>query len=807
MLKRIEAASFLIFLACIFLAGGLHADSAATEKTATLTVEVDRPGAAISPTLYGVFFEEINFAGDGGLYAELIRNRSFEDSDKPDHWTLIRDESAKGEMAVAAERPMSEKNLRSLRLKIDEIGNGRAGVANGGYFGIAVAKGEKYDLSLYARAAEGYGGSLAVTLESGDGKTVYAQANVEKMSAEWKPYRLELTSQGDDPKARLVISATKPGTVWLDMVSLFPRKTWKSRPNGLRPDLAEMLQNLHPAFLRFPGGCWVEGDTMRLASRWKKTIGEPSERWTQPNLWGYNSTNGLGYLEYLQMCEDLGTEPMFVINVGMSHKENVPMDKMGEFVQDALDAIEYANGPAESKWGSLRAKHGHPRPFDLKYLEIGNENGGPAYNERYALFYDAIKAEYPRMNLIANFWEAKAPSSRPVEILDEHYYSTPEFFMQQADRYDQYDRKGPKIFVGEYAATQNVGKGNLRAAVGEAAFMTGMERNGDVVVLSAYAPLFVNMDLRAWNPDLINFNSSRVFGIPSYYVQKMFAENRGDVVLPTKIEMPETAGETPRGDVGLGTWATQAEFKDVVVSSGEKTVSLKADGWKPARGDWKAADGAIGQSTLEENCRAIQGDPQWTDYTLSLKARKTGGKEGFLIFFHVRDDANLTWWNIGGWGNTSHCIEQTAGGAKSSIVEHVPGGVETGRWYDIRVAVKGGNVKCYLDGKLIHDVNYPVPKTLFAVSGLSKNKDEAIVKIVNTAFVPQKVELKLAGAKGVEPNAARIVLTSEKPDDENSLEQPRKVSPVADTLAGAGVKNSLTLPANSVTVLRFKLKP
>ena len=270
---------------------------------------------------------------------------------------------------------------------------------------------------------------------------------------------------------------------------------------------------------------------MSLAYRWKQTIGDPSERRTQYNLWQYHATHGIGYHEYLQMCEDLGAEPLFVINCGMSHKEVVPLDKMGEFVQDALDAIEYANGPVSSTWGALRAKNGHPAPFNLKYMEIGNENGGTAYQERYALFYDAIKAKYPQMHLIADEWSGR-PTNRPIEIVDEHYYSTPEFFIANADKYDSYDRAGRKVYVGEYAVTQGCGQGNLRAAVGEAAFMTGLERNSDVVVMASYAPLFANVNYKKWNPDLIDFDSSRVYGIPSYYVQQMFSENRGDVVLP-----------------------------------------------------------------------------------------------------------------------------------------------------------------------------------------------------------------------------------------------------------------------------------
>ena len=285
----------------------------------------------------------------------------------------------------------------------------------------------------------------------------------------------------------------------------------------------------------------------------------------------------------------------------MSHQEQREQPKstegVNEFVQDALDAIEYANGPAESRWGSLRAKAGHPAPFNLKYMEIGNENGGPAYHERYALFYDAIKAKYPQMNLIADEWGGP-PTSRPVEIIDEHYYSNPEFFISNTNKYDSYDRKGYKVYVGEYAVTQNTGRGNLRGAVGEAAFMTGMERNSDVVVMASYAPLFVNTNDRRWNPDLIQFDTSRVCGIPSYYVQQMFSQNRGDAVLPLKLEFPSRIAETKHGAIGLGTWITRAEYKDVKVTKGEKTLftgdfSKDDKGWKIIRGQWKVEDGAF----------------------------------------------------------------------------------------------------------------------------------------------------------------------------------------------------------------------
>ena len=436
--------------------------------TARLTIQADRPGPRISPTLYGIFFEEINCAGDGGLYAELVRNRSFEDLDPTscNCWGGFI-QGAKPPLSfvmdIDTERQISPKNLHSLKLIGKSLPPGNIGVTNSGWWGIPVVHGAKYDLSLYARA-KGWSGELTAALELRDRRRIFAEQKIEGVGGDWKRFCVTLTANGTDPKAQLRISSSHPdGTFWLDMVSLFPRNTWKGRPNGLRPDLAGMLDGLHPSFVRFPGGCWVEGDELKFASRWKRTIGDPADRWTQWNLWQYCSTNGLGFYEYLQMCEDLGAEPLFVINVGMSHRQNVPMGQMGEWVQDALDAIEYANGSTASKWGSLRAKAGHPKPFGLKYMEIGNENGGPAYEERYALFYDAIKAKYPEMRLVAD----TPTRSRPDDIVDEHYYSNPEFFMRNAHKYDSYDRSGPKIYVGEYAVTERCGQGNLRVRWGK----------------------------------------------------------------------------------------------------------------------------------------------------------------------------------------------------------------------------------------------------------------------------------------------------------------------------------------------------
>src|SRR5512133_1864222 len=323
-----SVAGFLI--AASFFASGLQA----ANPVSRLTIDAAHPSHAVSPTLYGIFFEDINCSADGGLYAELVRNRNFEDSDKPAYWTAVIPGAARVDFSVDTSRPVSAKNPRSLKVTVAQNANASAGVANEGFWGMSVVKGEKYDLSLFTRADGRFTGPLVASLETKEGD-VCAQAKIPVLSADWKSAKVTLTAKATDPQARLVISTTGSGTFWLDMVSLFPRKTWKG--HGLRPDLGEMLMGLKPAFVRFPGGCWVEGDTMALAYRWKQTIGEPSERRTQHNIWQYEATHGIGYHEYLQLCEDLQAEPLFVINCGMSHREVVPMEKMGEYVQDALD--------------------------------------------------------------------------------------------------------------------------------------------------------------------------------------------------------------------------------------------------------------------------------------------------------------------------------------------------------------------------------------------------------------------------------------------------------------------------------------
>jgi alpha-L-arabinofuranosidase len=767
---------------------------------ATINIQADQRGHKVAPTLWGVFFEDINLSADGGVYPEQVRNRSFEDADKLENWTFANVGAGKSESVIDTSRPLNPLNKRSLRVKLD----GAFTLENGGYYGMGIAKGESYTFKVALRADD-FTGPVTVKILNAAGQEL-ASGEIKAIGSGWKYQSLDLTASGSEAKAKLQIFASGKGTLFLDMVSLLPKKTWKN--NGLRPDLAEAVDALKPSFYRFPGGCWVEGEDISRMYNWKKTIGNIDARAPLWNIWQYNATHGLGYHEYLQMAEDLGAEPLFCINVGMSHKEVVPMDQMGQWVQDALDALEYANGPTNTFWGGLRAKHGHPAPFNMKYLEIGNENGTQAYNDRWALFYHAIKAKYPDVQLIANDWQGNIPKAPKPDIVDEHYYNTPEFFMQQAHRYDRYDRTGPKIFVGEYAVTRNTGKGNLRGAIGEAAFMTGLERNSDIVAMAAYAPLFCNANHKRWPVNLINFDSTRWFGIPSYYVQKLFSEHRGDVTLPTTVEVGEIQGQAPTGKIGVGTWNTAAEFKDIQVTAPDGKVlfasdfSKNSDGWKPL-GDganWNVQDGVLKQTAEREFIRAIAGDKSWTDYTLTLKARKISGQEGFLILFHINDDDDRVWWNIGGWNNTQHGVElgETLDGKR--------GRIEANRWYDIKVEVKGSSVKCSLDGRVVHDIKstLTITRGLFASAVTDDKTGEIIVKVVNTSATPTETEINLNGAKKLATSAAAIVLTSGDAKDENTLDEPTKVVPKNETIKLTGQQIKHAFPGNSLTILRVK---
>ena len=777
------------------------------EADAKIIVQVNQPGHTISPTLFGIFFEDINLSADGGMYPELVRNRSFEDADTLQNWKFISTDSKSTASITTADvqarppvPPLKPFNRKSLCI----MANGSFKLENVGYWGMNIVQGNRYSFKAAARSTDGYTATLNIKIVGADGKEL-ASGQIQEFGGLWKYYSLNLIASGSDPKAHLEISGEGSGKLYIDMVSLLPVQTWKN--HGLRTDLSEALDALHPKFLRFPGGCWVEGDDFAHMNHWKNTIGNIDDRTPLWNIWGYNATQGLGYHEYLQLAEDLGAAPLFCINVGMSHKEIIPLDQIGQWVQDALDAIEYANGPVTSVWGSLRAKNGHPKPFNLKYMEIGNENGQTPYAERWALIAKAIQEKYPEVKLVANEWAGSHPHDPNPEIIDEHYYDNPDWFIWNSNKYDSYDRKGPKIFIGEYAVTSGTGKGNLRGAVGEAAWMTGMERNSDIVVMGSYAPLLCNFNHKAWPVNLINFDSYHWYGLPSYYVQEMFANNQGTITLPVKVEnAPNIKPPYSSGRIGLGTWLNAAEFKDLKVTTPDGRIlyknefSTNIDDWKKiGQGQWSVQDGVLSQSAIAQNVTAFVGDTSWTDYTIALKARKLSGENGFQIYFHCKNVYQRIRWDIGGYGNSTNLMDM----GLTSV--SMPSNIEIGRWYDIKIVIRGTNVKGYLDGKLfqeVGDVRMAV-KSLCASAARDEKSGDIIVKVVNASSESLQTKLDLRGAGKLLGSGKAIVLSSESPEDENTLEEPTKVSPKTEPLIISGNTITRSFPGNSLTIIRI----
>ncbi len=532
----------------------------------TITIDASKPATKVSPMLYGLMTEEISHSYDGGLYAELIQNRAFlDDENKPVHWSVVQDNGATATMALDHANPLNQELTTSLRFHVTSASAAApAGVANDGYWGIPVKPRTRYQASFYAKAAPDFSGPVIVAIVGTDGKTVYSKAKVKHLTGEWQRYEVKLKTGKATPttNARLVLSVTHSGTVWFDLVSLFP-PTWDNQPNGFRKDIMQMLVDLKPKFLRFPGGNYLEGDTIETRFDWKKTIGPINQRPGHRGPWGYRSTDGLGLLEFLEWCEDMKAEPVLAVYAGYSLKgvHVNPGPDLEPYVQDALEEIEYVTGPATSKWGAERAKDGHPAPFPLKYVEIGNEDWfdrSGSYDARFGQFYDAIKVKYPQLKCISTVGteqpEGKRIHNRKPDVLDEHYYRSADWFIKDSPtHFDNYDRNGPEIFVGEWASYETSfppwdrrsaslpPTPDMKAALGDAAWMAAMERNSDLVVMQCYAPLFVNVNpgARQWRPNLIGYDGLRSFGSPSYYAFRMFSRHVGDEILKS------TASDTP----------------------------------------------------------------------------------------------------------------------------------------------------------------------------------------------------------------------------------------------------------------------
>ncbi|MGA2407781.1 MAG: alpha-L-arabinofuranosidase C-terminal domain-containing protein [Bacteroidales bacterium] len=869
------------------------------QKPSVVTIDVAKNGIEVPKGLWGIFYEEINRAGDGGLWPEMIYNMGFEEKNIPptsyiengevvapkkpsylfgrisnfifygfsptnvtEGWTLENKGNSKSGMEVVSDNPLNKANPHSLFLKID-ANDGSVNLINEGFKGISLVKGEKYDFQFYLRADKSYKGKVVASLVGNTGSAVYSQEYDVNNSGTWTNYKSVITSNVTDNAVKLVLQFKSTGKVWIDYVSLLPETTFKG--HGLRQDIAQTLADLKPSFIRWPGGCVVEGFTMENRVNWKESIGDRMSRPGQFDLWGYHNTYNFGYHDYLQFCEDIGAAGMFVVNAGLScsvrNGDYYEMDQMKGIVQDILDAIEYAIGDVNTKWGAERAKNGHPAPFPLKYIEIGNENFGPKYGERYNMIYAACKAKFPQITYINNnglsnnlpeYFDADK-----IEMIDPHYYVAPETFFNTVHLYDTVPRSNYKVYIGEYAVNSNVGSGTLEGALAESAFMFGIEHNSDLVKIASYAPLLENVNWRHWPTNLIRFKNDSVFGRSSYYVQKMFNENRPDVTLQSALDLSTTV-ETISGKVGFTANSmgsnSNISVKDFTVSKGSSakySSQFPADTVKWEKtGSWKIIENAYstgipvdvvrtGGLYIPGNIRGSENqsrfkmgggtltleDMVFDDCTISANLKRDSSFNGFSIRFGIADDKNYFTLSInnprmrrpgmppGLFGNQdmNQPVKYTAS------VEHVVNGttlrlgnigssfdLNIGTWHSIMVSVSGKMISCTIDGVNFGELEYKGLQKQYAVAGYDNANREVIVKVVNGENTPFSTEINLTNVAKVEPVGQIITLTSASNKDDNSFAEPKKVAPVTSEFNGFSNSFKMEFRPSSFTILRIK---
>jgi len=565
----------------------------------------------------------------------------------------------------------------------------------------------------------------------------------------------------------------------------------------------------------------VEGGTVETAYNWKLTVGPVEQRQERFGPWMVRRTQGMGLYEYLQFCADLEAEPLWVGFAGQTcifrRREEVPMQEMGWVRDNFLDIVEYANGPADSQWGRLRAQAGHALPFDLKYVEIGNENQGPGYGERYRFIHDALKARYPNLVYLADLsWTSRESLGDAVfDIEDRHYYNSSRWFATRFNHYDDRERSLPPLYLGEVAVTRAEAgplRGNLLAALSEGIFLMGCERNADTVSMVSYAPLLAHVEGRTelvdapppWHA-LIYFDNTRCFGTASYYLWKLFGTHRPSFTVQTDVTLADSAPRTISGAVGVGTWGTSAEFKDLRVEKDGRVLyqsdfSASTADWRTQGGSWTVEDGAYRQTRTRNGFSTI-GDEAWTDYTLSLKARKLSGNEGFLVMFGCKG-RDRYWWNLGGWGNSRHALEFN----QTPVGRGRRGRIESERWYDIKIELAGLQIRCYLDGELIHEASAPRQDSFFAVAGHDETTGDMVLKAINYDERPFQATLDIQGLESMNSQANLTVLTADTLNANNSLDHPRRVTPRQSLIDLSGPRFGHSFPSHSLTLLRIKTK-
>ncbi|MBQ2965263.1 MAG: carbohydrate binding domain-containing protein [Clostridia bacterium] len=898
--KKLTAAIMSLFMLLTSSGGEVPADEpeanliSGYDTSADYSLQIDAANEMhdISDLLFGIFFEDINFAADGGLYAEKAVNRSFEFTevaagDQLYGWSTVGGASVEVKVNDTA-NCLNENNTNYA--VVTNSGDVPSGVANVGFLdGMSVEDGASYRFSVWAKGLDGYDGRIYAEI-CVDGNSV-GTAVIDGITDAWAKYELVLTSSKTASQNVTLQVLVDNGAVALDMVSLFPVDTFKGRENGMRKDLAVMLEELQPKFLRFPGGCIIEGYDRYSAYNWKDSIGVDSQgnplyfnggygdvaaRKQGMNIWTdfaatddpYPSfmTYGLGFFEYFQLAEDIGAVGVPVLNCGlfcqMRGKGPVAMDtpEFEQYVQDMHDLVEFCRGDENTKWGRVRASLGHSEPFELRYICIGNENEGTDYFERYEAFLDsfnAAKQEKPALyegieliysagasdathsgNYIKSYefaeeWLSENPDKTVKDFAgatDQHYYNDPEWFLENTDYYDEKNyKRSPdemtatgyggaiNVFLGEYAARSNT----LKAALAEAAYMTGLERNGDIVAMAAYAPLFGNLTATHWSPDLIWFNNRLCTGSISYYMQKIFSVNQGTKVLDSTLSGANIAQENLSGRVGVGTWYTAAEFDDVKVVNNETGETLGADDfslntfwwdWEKATdGEFEVKNGKLTQkSTYMEYSNngsvAYFGADEWENYTYTVKAAKLDGSEGFIIPFAVRDKDNCFFWNIGGWDNTVSCLQEISNGAKTGqLVGTVkPFVAETGRTYELKITVDGRNVKCFIDGELYVDYTTGSDCEAEAYSVVSTDESgDIIVKIVNVTGNNKTVAVNVENAE-IASTATVYQVRGESLGDDNILGEKEDCIMEEFEMNGFSSQFNFVVPKYSVTVIRLE---
>jgi len=818
----------------------------------TLSVDFGKRGAEVNPGMYGIFFEEINHSGTGGLYAELLRNRDFEEKVLPpgctyedgyavgphrlnyatqdySDWRIPWDAdslehdgwSVEGaaSLEVVADSPLNPQSPNAARLTLSGKG---AALVNAGYWGVPYEAGKQYELRFFAKSSA-YKGTITAQLRGRDGNILGQKTFSLAKTSDWQELKAELTASGTDDEGTFALAFDKKGSVMVDFVSLMPKETYKG--HGLRQDVAQAIADLRPGFVRWPGGCIVEGATQANAFKWKNTIGDPAERQSEWILWGYHTSWGFGYHEFLQYCEDMGAEPLYVTNVGLSCTVRngdyvMDRDSLSYYVEDICDAIEYANGPAGSEWGSKRAAAGHPEPFGLKYIELGNEQIGPIYADTFKYLYSVLKERYPDIEFINNLGYDRMPNmlrSGRIDIIDPHFYRSPEYFYSNVREFDNRERgrEQPRVYVGEYSALMGVGTGNMRGSLSEAAWLTGLERNGDLVRMVSYAPLIENSHKRDWSVNLIHLDNDQVVGRSAYYVQQMFGQNVPTYNVDVQLN-GENVASPVKGAIGFQGIGLNDKLRNLTITdSAHGTVADPlgdfAEPRMPQGPRRRFAPMPVRLVSSEvydgfdvefDLCPLLDADESTTDPDRwkDRMAIRTS-----FVYACGEGEEDYETINIHGSGyvDFGRCID----GVPVEGTLRLPYAFERGRWYRFRVELSSdGHGSIFIDGDKFTDFETVPYSKLHAVAGYDEKSGEAIVKVVNGYGEARTLSVSMDGAS-VGASGKVTTLSSTDEEAENSLSEPERIVPVVSEFDGFGGKFSYTFAPYSFTILRVPVTP